>query len=206
MRNIKVIAFAGKKQTGKDTAKDYMVSKLDNFDIQHLSFARPLKDMCRNIFGLTYEQCFGTDADKNTLTNLVHPVDKTPLTARQVLQIVGTDMFRSMYENVWVDKMTRDINTSLTTGLNTMPSADYVFITDARFPNEVDALMARDDALVIKMERINYQKNDEHISEKALDHLPDSYYNTIIRARSVDDIYKECDKLILKIQNPQLSV
>ncbi|GAG82717.1 unnamed protein product [marine sediment metagenome] len=34
------------------------------------SFASPLKNLCMDILGLTHEQCYGTDDQKNTLTHL----------------------------------------------------------------------------------------------------------------------------------------
>lgn len=34
------------------------------------SFADSLKDICMSLFDLTYEQCYGTDEQKNSLTNL----------------------------------------------------------------------------------------------------------------------------------------
>jgi len=64
-----IISFAGRKQSGKSTSASYIKSLANNSNIY--SFADPLKkDVCINILGLTERQCYGTDADKNTLTNL----------------------------------------------------------------------------------------------------------------------------------------
>jgi len=38
--------------------------------IKGYSFADALKEICINLFGLSYEQCYGSDADKETLTKL----------------------------------------------------------------------------------------------------------------------------------------
>src|SRR5688572_15326111 len=38
--------------------------------VKNYNFADPLKEVCIGLLGLTYEQCYGTDEQKNTLTNL----------------------------------------------------------------------------------------------------------------------------------------
>jgi hypothetical protein len=152
--------------------------------VKNYSFADILKkDVCIKIFGLTHEQCFGTDADKSTPTHLLwenmpgiisnddakHYSDwKTlglvehadgPMTAREVLQYVGTEIFRKMYHNVWADALIRQI---------IKEDSSYALISDVRFPNEVQAIKDAG-GKVLRLTRNPAGDSDVHESETALD-------------------------------------
>lgn len=159
---IKIIAFAGRKQSGKTTCSEF-VAKYFNGTIEPFNgakiynFADPLKnDICINILGLTYDQCYGNDDSKNTLTDIIW--DNKKLTAREVMQFVGTDIFRKMKYDVWasatIQKIQRD-------------QPKLAIIADCRFPNEVDAVKNAG-GVVIKLTRNNFNSN--HESEVALDY------------------------------------
>lgn len=156
----KIIAFAGRKQSGKSTACEFISSiiSLPNNKLTHkiYSFADPLKqDICMNILGLTYDQCYGSDDDKNSLTHLTWNNQK--LTARDVMQIVGTEMFRAMYPEVWVNAL---INKILADNL------EVALICDCRFPNEVE-IVQKHHGHVLRLTRDPF--HSDHHSERALD-------------------------------------
>jgi hypothetical protein len=148
------------------------------------SFADSLKDLCQYLFGLTEEQCFGTNTQKNSPTKLVWkdmpglPTKKTKdflinlgfdlpedwsidnyMTARHVLQYVGTEIFRKIYSNVWVDATIKNIK-------NDKP--ELAIITDCRFPNEVEGIQA-EEGVVVRFTRAPFTDQDEHASETMLD-------------------------------------
>lgn len=161
----KIIAFAGRKQSGKTTCSEF-VQKYANGSIgpynstKIYNFADPLKqDICINILGLTKDQCYGTDDQKNELVDCYW--DNKQLTAREVMQIVGTDMFRAMQRNVWSAATIRKIE---------QENPSVAIIADCRFPNEVEAIKNAG-GIVIKLMRNPYNSN--HSSEIALD--PDNY-------------------------------
>jgi len=160
----KIIAFSGRKQSGKTTSSEFVSSFFNNsFNVKIYNFADPLKkDICMNILGLTHNQCYGEDIYKNTLTNITWEGKK--LTAREVMQFVGTDMFRKMKNDVWasatIQKIKNDDNDDL----------PIAIIADCRFPNEVDAIK-RAGGYVIKLTRNLF--NSDHASEIALD--PENY-------------------------------
>lgn len=159
MKNI--IAFAGRKQSGKTTCSIAVASYFNGFvqpfnGAKIYNFADPLKkDICMNILGLTYEQCYGEDMDKNTTTDIEWNGAK--LTAREVMQFVGTDVFRKMKHDVWAGATINKI-------LSEQPN--LAIIADCRFPNEVEAVKNAG-GLVIKLNRNPY--NSDHASEIALD-------------------------------------
>lgn len=154
-----IIAFAGRKQSGKTTCAQFVMSKFveqSYGNAQIYNFADPLKkDICMNILGLTFEQCYGTDAQKNELVNCYW--ENQQLTAREVMQLVGTDMFRKLQHNVWADATIIKIK-------NEKP--DLALIADCRFPNEVEAVKNAG-GIVIKLTRNPFGSN--HASETALD-------------------------------------
>jgi hypothetical protein len=155
----KIIAFAGRKQSGKTTCSEFVANIVIGNSIGNVkiyNFADPLKqDICINILGLTYDQCYGSDESKNELVNCFW--ENKQLTAREVMQMVGTDMFRAMQTNVWSSATVRKIQQEKPT---------VAIIADCRFPNEVDAIR-KVGGLVIKLTRNPY--NSDHLSEMALD-------------------------------------
>ena len=129
-----IIAFSGRKQSGKSTSSDYITSIIDDhkFDLSYkiYSFADPLKqDICINILGLTNDQCYGSDDDKNTMTDLWW--GGMQLTAREAMEIIGTKLFRALKTNVWVDATINKIKKD---------NVHLAIIADCRFPNEVEAV------------------------------------------------------------------
>lgn len=163
---MNIIAFAGRKQSGKTSCSQYIANiwrtgMLGN--VRVYNFADPLKkDICMNILGLSHEQCYGTDLQKNELVNCYW--QNKQLTAREVMQFVGTDIFRTMQNNVWADATIKRI-------LSEKP--DMGLIADCRFPNEVESIKNAG-GIVIKLTRNPF--NSEHASETALD--PENYDST----------------------------
>lgn len=156
-----IIAFAGRKQSGKTTACEFVYNIFSGNNLgtcEIYNFADPLKQMCIDILGLKYEHCYGTDDNKNEIVNCVWP-DKPykHMTAREVMQYVGTDIFRKIQRNVWSDATIRKIQKD---------SRSLALIADCRFPNEVEAVK-KAGGMVLKLKRNLY--NSTHDSEKALD-------------------------------------
>jgi hypothetical protein len=139
------------------------LEKLQN-EIKIYNFADILKiDICMNILGLTYDQCYGSDENKNELTSVKWPSEQNNdksnkfMTAREVMQYVGTDIFRKMDTDVWVKST---INKILKEG------PELAIITDCRFPNEVEAIK-NIGGKVLRLTRSPFLS--DHISETVLD-------------------------------------
>lgn len=156
---MKIIAFAGRKQSGKTSAA---MAVAQAFEVRNAAglvkiynFADPLKNLCIDIFGLEYRQCYGSDEEKNELVDCYW--NDKQLSSREVLQIVGTDMFRKMQHHVWSSATIRKIKRD---------DPDLALIADCRFPNEVEAVK-KAGGIVIKLNRNDY--DSDHPSETALD-------------------------------------
>lgn len=214
-----ILATSARKQGGKGTLCAFLARNAGVLfgrgpavpTAKVYSMAGPLKRFCHEVLGLTHEQCWGTDADKNSLTRyrwedlphypyvlervraeveeLYDRVDGTfpwwdrlidrvlrlrPLvvekwadirapkglmTARQVLQEVGTGIFRRMWADVWNQACVAAIRRD---------NPDVALIDDVRFPDEAEAVKAAG-GLVFRLTRAPFKAADEHASETAMD-------------------------------------
>lgn len=138
--------------------------------VEMTSFASPVKKICTDILGLETCQVYGSDEEKNTLTKYEwenmpshikdgYGTDKSgKITAREVMQIIGTDIFRNYFsKNVWVDCLMERVNSS---------KSELVLIDDLRFDSEAEALM-KHGAMVIQLERM-WGQGGAHKSENGL--------------------------------------
>lgn len=101
------------------------------------SFADKLKQFCIEHFNLTPQQCYGTEQDKNSSTevlweNLPHYKElknkpKGLMTAREVLQQFGTNVCRRMMNDCWANALIKEIKRE---------QSWLSIITDMRFENE----------------------------------------------------------------------
>lgn len=139
--------------------------ELFNKNVKIYNFADVLKtDICMNILGLTYNQCYGTDDHKNESTTIKwssmpckQDSNDNFMTAREVMQFVGTDIFRNIDSDIWVKATINKI-------FNENPKV--AIITDCRFPNEVEAIK-NIGGKVFRLTRNKF--NSDHESECILD-------------------------------------
>jgi len=173
-----VINLCGRKRTGKESAFKVIQPYVDRPG--EFQFATPLKKFCIEVLGLTQDQCYGTSADRETPTKYnwswvdsdirkkYGKPDEQVMTARDVLQVVGTDLMRQkFYRNVWAEAGIREAVNS---------TANTCIFTDGRFPNELDS--SRDawtmdqsfmpSSIVVRLYR-DTGLSDGHDSETALD-------------------------------------
>lgn len=150
---MRIVAISGQARHGKDTAaqflKDNLETKGKKVVIMH--YADLLKYICTTFLGW--------DGEKDEK-------------GRSLLQHVGTDIVRNKRPNFWVDFI-GDILELFN------DEWDYVIISDARFPNEINRLKERGfDVIHVRVKRIgfensltNEQKN--HLSETAMNNYPE---------------------------------
>lgn len=172
-----VISLCGRKRTGKESAYKVILPYVDR--PQEFQFATPLKKFCIEVLGLTHDQCYGSSEHRESLTKYVwgdlashiqEKWEKNPadiMTARDVLQVVGTDLMRQGFNtDVWAEGGIREALRS---------SANTCCFTDSRFPNEVrisreaqkmDASFGN--SILIRLYR-ETGLTDSHNSETALD-------------------------------------
>jgi len=160
----------------------------DAMSVKIYSFADPLKKFCIDVLGLDFLQCYGTDEDKNTITHIswdslppdvlaanrkidyeTHsPKSLGFMTAREVMQVFGTDICRKLDGNCWARGT-----------YSTIANEGYelAIVADGRFPNEI-TIGTEGGARAIRLLRNKY--NDQHYSEKALDDFPHGEFDLVI--------------------------
>lgn len=199
-----IIALSGKKQSGKSSACNYILGqylldtgKIEKFFVNEngdlaiedeielpnpfINFTDELKAFCISTLGLSEEQVYGSEEDKNTYTQyswenfpqftqnealgIVGALDLSksgPMTAREVMQVVGASL-RKANSNIWVDSCVRRITNN---------KSDLVLISDCRYPNEVEAIHKLG-GIVIRLTLNRF--NDQAESEIALDNYQFDY-------------------------------
>jgi len=168
------------------TFADYASSTFWPF-VKAYNFADPLKRMCIALFGLDREQCYGTDEQKNSLTDIlwdnVSQDSSGRMTAREFMQAFGTDICRKIKDDVWVSlciKQIKDENPNL------------ALIGDCRFKNEIDAVHEAGGKVVYFTR--NSESSDRHDSEKASEYK--DHYDCIID--NTNTTVEEQNKLVLE--------
>jgi hypothetical protein len=146
-KQIRIIGIAGSAGAGKDTIADYIYSTYKN--TWYEPFAQPLKEGAKAIFGFTDTQVYGKA--KETVD------DFWRVSPRQVLQFMGTEMFRETIEKLipgigndfWVQRMFARLSGQLVPDdEGEYEDGDTIVIPDVRFQNEYDFIISNGGALI----------------------------------------------------------
>lgn len=161
-----VVAFCGKKRSGKDTCAWHLINK-HNFKPSR-KLAAPIKDIGKLMFGWTTNMVEGIDYDREQV------IPELGLSVRQFLQECGSlfkyDLSEKLPEygkvmgpQVWAKLLVK--------WLKEQKDTDFV-LSDMRFPEEAEVLReAFPDMLIIKVVSERSPK-DTHISETQVDYIP----------------------------------
>lgn len=163
-----IIAITGKSNHGKDTLADYIVKK---YKYTKISFASPIKEICKIIFGFTENQLYSSDKDK-----ILPELNKTP---REMLHYIGNDILKYKYDtDIWVKCLERILINN--------KNSNYV-ISDLRFINEYE-MLKKYNTLIIKIQRnIINEINDIEEIDKI------DYNELIINNDDKEELYKNFD-------------
>jgi hypothetical protein len=174
-----LIGFLGRKRVGKDTCADFLCNK---YNFSKLSFATPIKDICRIIFGFDEEQLYG-DSKEN--------IDEYwKVSPRSMFQYIGTDIFRKdiqkmipgIREDFWVKRLEKAY-------YNEIINNDLVVVADVRFQNEIDKIRELG-GIVIKLEKDD-KINDDY--ENFIDDLEGDYL--VGNNGSIEELCLEVEKI-----------
>ena len=185
-------------------------------DWRIMKFAGKLKQIASILTGATLEQLEDQDFKKQDMG------PEWGITYRELLQKVGTEAMRNViHENVWVNALMADYGKYINqaTGEQVLID-DYLYykngldskaeivtkqepnwcITDMRFPNEMEAVKAKE-GITIRVNRVRYistHSEGEHESERALDNHKFDY--VIDNNSSISDLIDKV-KNILTLNN-----
>jgi len=177
-----LIAFSGKKQTGKDTAADILAENSPALHFQRLNFADAVYEE------LAIALWPGCKHDKSCLIERVRFMKDNKDNFRLLLQGWGTDYRRKMFGSMyWIDIYKRR--------LAAIPNDYVVLTTDVRFLNEAECIYQLGGVL-IRMERVTWH-DDIHQSEVELDDYPFEF--VIQNNGTKEDLLKELKQTIKQI-------
>lgn len=137
LKKQKCLVLIGQAGAGKDTVADMIYDMRQSPRPRPFRFSQPLKDAVADIFGWS-SQMLGILAYKEErLDKPMKTIDGRNLwTRREVLQYIGTDVFRTMDADVWITAALRAANSQA----NAFDTNGFI-CTDCRFPNELEALV-----------------------------------------------------------------
>lgn len=156
---VVLLAVSGKFGSGKDTSAPKLMEELGAAVTQHEFFARPLKDEVQQVIDILaasetlQEGVLKLSATMGAKVNLMDVVagylyagvqageitssyQRTP-EVRSALQFWGTEVRRAQDEDYWVKRAMQSTLALLAAGVS-------VFVTDARFINEIEAILSVD--------------------------------------------------------------
>lgn len=181
-----LIGVLGKSGSGKDTIADYVC---ENYGYTKIAFAKPIKDICRIMFGFNEEQLYG---------NKKETVDEYwGVSPRHMFQYIGTDVMRTQIQtqipNIGMDFWVKCTEKII---LNLLKENKKVIVSDVRFQNEID-LITRLGGVVIKLNRDSNNLKDgteSHISEQNIDNLIGNYL--IENNSTLNELYRTMDNIL----------
>lgn len=194
-----LVVIAGRKTAGKSTVANaiedtfYTFNFEDGDEIQRYSFADALREVAWAIMPrATRDWVYDKSPQAKLefcgwhweeLNSEIVKGRNGPMTIRDLLQVLGTDVFRTHFsQNVWVEIIKKAIESR--------PDNVLHIIDDCRFPNEL-SINPRcvEKVWRVKIERPSLGENkDLHPSETALDNVSDWDYK-IINDGSLEDLY-----------------
>lgn len=170
-----LIAITGKKQSGKGTLAQLLIQ----MDYVQVDFADALRDVCRAAFDLT-------DMDMLLPTQKEIPLRRFPFRSpRNILQTVGTDLFREAFPGVWVEAWGRRA-----------AKHELVVAADLRFLDEA-ARIRELGGVILRVVRPDAGEVDAHISEQEMDLI--EVDQTIINDGGFTDLAGKLVKVLAEV-------
>ena len=156
-----VVGFMGYAGVGKTTAARLLASYFNYNRVGVTSFAVPLKQAVQQLFLFSDKQVYGTKEDKEAID------PRWGVSARQVLQIVGTDCLRNMIDSKFhVKRMAAYLEQC---------QSKVVIIDDIRFEDEAE--LVNQYGACFQIQRPGFPKKAvRHASEYPPVKLASGYY------------------------------
>lgn len=158
---VQVVALCGRKQSGKDSAAVFFMGR----GYVHAKISAHLKQVCRELFGLSDEQVSGTEIQKESVD------ERYSMSPRYLMQFFGTEIMLgeafkyipSIGKDFWIKRCIHDIS-----------KHDCVVLSDLRFKHEYDSLFEvyGKDLTVIQVLRDSVKCVDPHSSENEFSLFP----------------------------------
>lgn len=178
----RIIGITGRKRHGKDSVARFLPPEFVTF-----SLAKPVKDIAREIYGLSLSDTDGTTTDKERI------LPEWDLSPRQILQRIGTEMGRSIHPETWTRyvkrKMDKEFSVWGEVERSILRGVRVAVITDVRFLNEADAVRSWG-GVIWRVIRPGYDvQEDTHASETESDLIEPNL--TLVNDGTLEDLKKQ---------------
>ena len=214
----KIIAFSGRKRSGKSTLSNLLVKK---YNAEHLVIADGIKNLSAELLGVSREELNKMKDDSNVVLNIKPTrewakkiAETTTLSedeawealrnvtikdVRYLLQFMGTEVIRK-YDPDW--HIRQVIN-----AIEALPDNTLITIDDVRFPNELKALEEYN-ADVYFIIRPKHLDISNHASEVALNWWNFDMEHVIINDRSEEELIADFENNVIlnEFGTPALSL
>ena len=203
MEQVIIFPISGQKRAGKDTISDYIKGQVM---ASRVSFADPVRDVCRAYFGWTEEWLLGK-----------HKEDVDPywgISPRQAMQYLGTEVgrvgiaenypeFKSVTgDSIWIKSAKKNIRVkSSKEYISNYGKIRAFIIPDMRFLNEYDAMkeMENEGYKVITIGvRRDGLPSDSHASETEIRYCVEKCDFIIDNNKEISDLEDSVDEIITK--------
>ena len=203
MEQVIIFPISGQKRAGKDTIADYIKGQVM---ASRVSFADPVRDVCRAYFGWTEEWLLGK-----------HKEDVDPywgISPRQAMQYLGTEVgrvgiaenypeFKSVTgDSIWIKSAKKNIRVkSSKEYISNYGKIRAFIIPDMRFLNEYDAMkeMENEGYKVITIGvRRDGLPSDSHASETEIRYCVEKCDFIIDNNKEISDLEDSVDEIITK--------
>lgn len=204
------IAICGKANTGKNTLANLLYQELyerDSFEFglrnpglnlqaysgKFMAFADPIKEIVMTMFPRANKEClYGPSKLRSEAIPGAFKNNK-PLTYRQALIDIGTEVGRSYSDKVWLENFDHRYEQIL---VKKNPP-NIIMVTDVRFRNEFDHLKDKG-FFQIRLYRETGMAPIEHISETGQSSIKDEEFDYVLfNNKSLEDLKEEVKSQII---------
>lgn len=174
---MELIAITGKRGHGKSTA----AARLEAEGYVHINFADPLREIARIAYGVSFDEMLDPVLKEQKL-------DRWPFKSpREILQHIGTEMFRSYEDSTWVEAFKR-----------TASRHERVVCSDCRFLNEAEMVRALGGKIIRVEDPRKLAKTDAaslHASELEMEKIVPDW--TVTNDRTIADLHSAIEMIVL---------
>jgi GTPase SAR1 family protein len=171
------IAITGKANTGKNTLSRMLIRELrarnnHYMTAKQLAFADPIKEMVRQMFPkLPKKYLYGSSKFRNEIIPGAFDRNEQPLTIRQLLTDLGTEVGRNYMPSIWLD--------NFDTRFQQWSYCKIIVVTDVRFRNEFEHLR-RQGFYQVRLYRNTNAPTSTHVSETNQDTISDEEFDYVL--------------------------
>ena len=187
---MKIIAFTGEIGHGKSTASARLQGFYKPEEVTEKSFADPIKRACMAIYGGSYKNYYGTQADKAEATPFwAGALGPNYATYRKIMQTFGTEVMRTHVDReIWVLCMGAQIAKAREDG------KELVVINDLRFDNEAEYIR-KEGGSIIECINLNIIK-DTAVSHASEAGIRPELIDMQLAAKDLDELYAGVETIV----------